>query len=208
MNLSGIWYPLFLLSAHRPLSPPPNPPFKRKIKFSPFETQCPFPHLRKPDPLWHLAPHLVQSESSLTDEKSISFCISNIHPITVAARPCSYDLGDLSHRSTWTQHLATPLSWQINTLRSWPGPDGLYRWSITQHPPLGCKANLSLQSEHITATTGWLNYQAGLPAGFSFPTTALCSSGQIWQHNYSPCIRTRLRSLWTEEWEHYPAYQM
>lgn len=57
---------------------------------------------------------------------------------------CSYDLDDLSHRSTWTHHLATPLSLQINTLRSQPRRDCLYRWSITRHPPLGCKATLSL----------------------------------------------------------------
>lgn len=134
-----------------------KPPFSRKIKFSPLEIQCPFPHLRKPDPLWTAFGSALSTIWILTSRWKINkspFAYQIYAVSGTAARPGSYDLPDLSHRSTWRQQRVALSSSRIDTLRSRPGPDCLYPWSIARHPPLGCKATLSLQSKNIAATTG------------------------------------------------------
>lgn len=166
-----------------------QPPFNRKITslclksnahLLVFENQIRFE--------WCFTVHIVQSESQHPNEKSMNLLLHIKY--TTSQRGLT--------RLTWPRwpipqkHLNTVIRHSTSLTDQYPQIPALawlYIWSIAQHPPLGCKAALNLQSKNITALLAALNYPAGLPAGLIFPTIAFCSRRQVWQHNYSPCIR-------------------
>lgn len=133
-----------------------QPPFNRKITslclksnahFLVFENQICFG--------WCFNVHIVQSESQHPNEKSMNLLLH----IKYTTSQCCLT------RLMWPRwpipqkHLNTVVCHSASLTDQYPQIPALawlYKWSIAQHPPLGCKAALNPQSKNITATASCL----------------------------------------------------